>query len=87
MTNRSPALGDEVRNRITGFTGIVSSYSKHLAGCERLWVEPRVDATGKPMEGQWLDIDLAEVVRPNVIEPIQYNRAAPGGIDLPNPNR
>lgn len=85
MTNRLPALGDEVRNRITGFTGIVTSYSKHLAGCDRLWVEPRVDATGKPMEGAWLDIDLAEITRPNVIDPIRYNRSAPGGIDLPAP--
>lgn len=87
MINRLPTLGDEVRNRITGFTGIVTSYAKHLAGCDRIWVEPRVDPTGKPMEGQWLDIDLAEITRPGVIEPIQYIRSAPGGVDLPSPNR
>lgn len=85
MSNRLPQLGDEVRNKITGFTGIVTSHAKHLAGCDRLWVEPRVDANGKSMDGHWLDIDLAEIVRPNVIEPIVYSRAAPGGFDLPAP--
>ncbi len=83
MTNRLPALGDELRHKITGFTGIATTYAKHLTGCDRLWLEPRVDATGKAMDGQWADIDMLEIVRPNVIEAVTYTRVAPGGVDLP----
>lgn len=83
MTNRDPALGDEVRHKVTGFVGIITSHSKHLAGCDRFWVEPKVNSEGKAMEGQWVDIDLTEIMRPAVIEPVKYTRTAPGGFDLP----
>ena len=85
MSNRDPGLGDEVRHKVTGFTGIITSHSKHLAGCDRFWVEPKVGADGKAIDGQWADIDLVEIVRPNAVEPVKYTRAAPGGIDLPAP--
>lgn len=82
-TNREPGLGDEVRHRITGFCGIVTTHAKHLSGCDRLWVEPKVDETGKARDGQWADIDMVEILRPAVIEPVVYVRKAPGGVDLP----
>jgi hypothetical protein len=83
MSNRLPSLGDEVRHKVTGFQGIVTSHAKHLSGCDRLWIEPKVDANGKPMDGQWADIDMLEIVRPQVLEPVTYARTAPGGVDLP----
>lgn len=82
-SNRLPAIGDEVRHKVTGFSGIITTHAKHLAGCDRFWIEPKVDSNGKAMDGQWADIDLIEIVRPNVIDPIVYERKAPGGIDLP----
>jgi len=85
MLNRDPALGDQVRNKITGFTGIVTVHSKALAGCDRLWVEPKVGADNKPVEGQWVDIDLLEIVTPEALAPVAYARRAPGGFDLPKP--
>lgn len=84
MTNRDPALGDKVKHKVTGFTGIITSHSKHLAGCDRFWIEPSVDAAGKAMDGQWADIDLIEIIEANVLMPITYARKAPGGFDLPN---
>jgi heat shock protein HspQ len=83
MSNRDPAIGDRVKHKVTGFIGIVTTYAKHLAGCDRLWVDPTVDETGKPRDGQWVDIDLIEIVEPAVLEPIKYQRRAPGGVDLP----
>lgn len=85
MSNRLPDLGDKVRCKITGFEGLVTSYARHIAGCDRLWIEPKVGADGKRGDGFWLDIDLAEMVEAGVVEPIVYNRRAPGGIDLPPP--
>ena len=83
MTNRDPAIGDKVKHKVTGFVGIVTTHAKHLSGCDRLWIEPPVDATGKPMDGHWADIDMVEIIEPNAIEPVKYQRKAPGGVDLP----
>ena len=83
MSNRLPTIGDKVKDRVTGFTGIVNAHARHLAGCDRLWVLPAVGADGKLPDGHWFDIDMLEIVEANAIEPIVYDRKAPGGIDLP----
>lgn len=83
MSNRLPALGDEVRHKVTGFTGIVTGHVKHIAGCDRLWIDPKVDAEGKHRDGQWADIDMVEILTPDVVAPVIYERRAPGGVDLP----
>lgn len=83
MTNREATIGDKVTHKVTGFTGIVTTHARHLSGCDRLWIEPQVDATGKPIEGQWADIDMIRIVEAAVIEPVVYQRRAPGGVDLP----
>jgi len=83
MSNRLPTLGDEVRHKVTGFTGIVTAHAKHLSGCDRLRVEPKVGADGKPIDGLWADIDMLAIVTPEAIAPVVYERRAPGGVDLP----
>jgi heat shock protein HspQ len=83
MTNREPALGDEVRHKVTGFTGIVTTHAKHIAGCDRLWVEPKVGDDGKARDGQWADIDMLTIVTPEAVSVVTYTRRAPGGVDLP----
>ncbi len=83
MSNREPTLGDEVRHKVTGFTGIVTTHAKHIAGCDRLWVEPKVGDDGKLRDGQWADIDMVEVITPGAVDVVTYARRAPGGVDLP----
>lgn len=61
-------LGDKVRDRITGMTGIVVSRSEHLFGCERYWVEPQEVKDGKPVDGRWFDQDSLELVTAGVIQ-------------------
>lgn len=85
-TNRKPSLGDLVVCRITGFTGIVTAHAQHLAGCDRLWVEPKVGPDNKPQEGKWMDIDMLSVDIPNVVDRVAYAVPVyrPGGTDLPS---
>lgn len=48
MSNRDPELGDRVKHRVTGFTGIVTSHSKHLA----VSIFPAVaEVTPRPIAG------------------------------------
>lgn len=61
-------LGDKVKDRITGMTGIVISRSEHLFGCERYWIEPQELKDGKPVDGRWFDQDSLELVEAGVIK-------------------
>lgn len=84
MSNSDPKLGDRVKCKITGFTGIVCTYASHLAGCDRLWVEPPIGEDGKRRDGSWFDIDMVDVVDRSVVQKVAYNRAKPpGGFDQP----
>jgi hypothetical protein len=83
MSNRLPELGDLARDRVTHFEGIITAYAQHITGCDRLWLEPRVDAEGKTRDGRWVDIDMLEIVQPHILQRITYTRSAPGGVDLP----
>ncbi len=55
-------LGVTVKSKISKFTGIVTSRSEHINGCDRYWVEPTVDREGKKREGFWFDDKELEVV-------------------------
>ena len=48
-------LGLEVKDKITGFTGIITSSIKHLTGCDRYGVTPPVDKEGKVRDPEWFD--------------------------------
>lgn len=55
VTKSLDLFGYIVRDRITGFTGVVTSVSFDLYGCVQAWVTPQVDKDGKNREGGWYD--------------------------------
>lgn len=54
--------GATATSKISGFTGIITSRSEHLNGCDRYWIAPRVDKDGKLPDGCWLDDGELEIV-------------------------
>ena len=57
-------LGNEVRCRVTGFTGIATAEVKYLSGCVQFHVRPKVTEE-KPAtfpEGIYLDVGMLEFV-------------------------
>lgn len=62
MSNRLPELGDRVRDKISGFEGVITTHAKHLTGCDRMWVAPKVDRDGKMIDGMWVDIDMLQII-------------------------
>ena len=48
-------LGSKVESDITEFKGIIVANSQHLNGCNRCWVQPKVDKDGKVPDGLWVD--------------------------------
>lgn len=55
MTEFKYSLGDEVKDRVTGFVGIVAAQIKWINGCLRYVVQPQEVKDGKPIEGSSFD--------------------------------
>lgn len=50
-------MGDEVRDEVTGFGGVVTGYARYLTGCAQVLVQPKVKEGGDWQEGRWFDVD------------------------------
>jgi hypothetical protein len=60
-------LGDQVKDIISGFEGIVTGACKYLTGCTQFSVIPRVDDKGNFSEGHWFDEDRLVVTEESVV--------------------
>ena len=58
-------LGSKVRDKITGFQGIVTGAAEYLTGCIQYAVKPPVDKDGKMIDAVWLDEDRLELLKDN----------------------
>lgn len=67
-------LGDKVKCKVTGVTGIVITASRHLYGCDRVGVQPLAGADNKVPESHWTDLESVEVLEAGVVK---------GHVDLP----
>ena len=63
MANEKICLGDEVKDTVTGFKGIVTGISTFLHGCRRIAVQPKIDKEGKIPEPNWIDEPQLKVVK------------------------
>jgi hypothetical protein len=58
-------LGLRVTDKVTGFSGVVTSIAFDLYGCVQAVVKPPVGEDGKQRDGEWFDVarlHLASVV-------------------------
>ena len=55
------ALGNKVRDKVTGLIGIITSRSECLYGCNRYYVQPQADKNSKVPDAYWFDEDQLEV--------------------------
>lgn len=59
-------LGDRVKDKITGFEGIVVARVEHLYGCIRCSVQPeKLNKDGKPIENQYFDEPQLDLILHN----------------------
>ena len=86
MAARNIALGQRVKDSITGFTGTVTGLVSYIAGCDQALVAPDVDKQGKLADSAWFDTVRLEVTK---MTPIKLPGVAlqPIGSDRPAPRR
>lgn len=79
-TDQGIELGDKVKDRVTGLTGIAVSRADHLYSCRQFNVRPQEAKDGKHTEGWWYDAGQLEVVEKGVLKP---GRVADPMLDRP----
>lgn len=78
-------LGSKVKDRITGFAGIVTGYVTYISGCNQALVVPQVGKDGVAKEALWLDEQRCVVDRK--FKPIVLDNTGTPGCDLAAPKR
>jgi hypothetical protein len=62
-------LGMEVKDKITGASGIAVARTEYLWGCARVGVQIRELKDGKPQEYIWFDEPMLEGIEPDKKKP------------------
>lgn len=69
--------GMTVRDKVTGFTGVITCRCDYITGCNRYYLQPKVGDDGKLIDGTYvdepaleqLDVLRVELDRPEVQPP------------------
>ena len=54
-------LGLKVKDKVTGFCGVIDSISFDLYGCVQASINPGTDKDGKRQDGYWFDVKRLRV--------------------------
>lgn len=58
-------LGFIVRDKVTGLVGVAESRAEYMYGCDRYYVQPRVNKDGKVPDGYMVDAPQLDLVEPH----------------------
>lgn len=72
-------LGQKAKDKVTGFTGIITARASYLTGCDQYVLTPTVDEHGKTVEGQWFDESRIKVTGEGVSIEDVVEPGNPGG--------
>lgn len=78
-------LGQQVKDVVTGFTGIAMSRVEWMNGCVRLGLQPQVDKDGKHPDLVYIDEVQLEVSGPRVVLPAADEVTEPASIPTSPP--
>ena len=59
-------MGKEVKDIVTGFTGIVTGKSTWLFGCNQYCVSPKASEDGNIKAGEWFDEGRLQVINEGI---------------------
>ena len=78
-------LGSKVKDKITGFTGIVTGYVTYITGCNQALVVPQVGKDGTSKDAHWFDEQ--RLVVDKKFKPITVDNTKAKGFDKAAPKR
>lgn len=78
MSIKKVTLGVKAKDKVTGFTGIVTGHGRYLTGCDQYLLNPTLGKDGAYREGQWFDENRLDVMSKGVVVEIKQGDK-PGG--------
>lgn len=83
MSKNEIKLGDKVKDKISGFIGIVVACTDWMHGCTRIGVQPtKLKDDGTLIDAQWFDLPQLEKIK----DEFEEEKRGPGG-PTPIPQR
>lgn len=79
MTIWAFELGAKVKDKVTGFKGVVTSRIEYLNGCLQYCVEPTLDKEGKMRKHQYMDEGQLEFIKGPAEKLSKKEKEGPGG--------
>lgn len=76
-------FGMKVRDKVTGFVGVVSSVSFDLYGCVQGVVTPFANDKGELGDGRWFDMKRLEALDSAPVMELPTFVSVPGGAEKP----
>lgn len=70
--------GDRVKDKITGFEGIVTARCVYITGCNQLLVQPQSAGGTEMPKANWIDEDRCEMVTLQAVNPETVSANNPG---------
>lgn len=70
--------GDVLRDKVTGFTGVVMVCAAYATGCHHYGLQDQNLKDGAPAEWQWLDVSRLEVVKYRAVQFTQVENLSGG---------
>ena len=78
-------LGKIAKDKITGFSGVITARCEFLTGCNRYCIQPTELKDGRPNEGIYFDEAQIEILGDGISE--EEVRGEENGACAPNPNK
>ena len=75
-------LGRSVKDKVTGFKGIVVGYVTYLTGCNQCLVTPPIKKDGTRADGEWFDEQRLEIGKEKALV---LDNSKANGFDKPAP--
>ena len=76
-------LGKKVKDKITGFEGVVTGRVEYLTGCNQCLVQPKVGKDGGFKDSQWFDEQ--RLIADTKVKPVTLDNGRTPGADKPAP--
>lgn len=78
-------LGEELKDKVTGFTGVVMGRTEYFTGCVHYGLASQNLTDGKPLDWQWFDEKLLERVSGGISLELDQEKNPSGS--FPNPSQ
>ena len=78
--------GDKVKEKVTGFQGVITGTCFYITGCNQYLIIPKSKNVNTKSEGSWYDEGRLELMQAESIK-VDEVKATNNGCDLQAPNK